>query len=416
MSSATKDAVHVIGKGITSCAVKPSLPCKTPGNERMTSDGSNVGKVMLDADAREEVALMERVKNIDPEHLFTLQGVHSCIPKKDAVLIRKAFQEQGCSPSRFRKTAKDTRLRQLILPYGGIPLALLSSDELVDSIKHLSNGNVSQAVSILYTEIARLIYAAKRLRELNMSHCDLHAGNILFNPTTGRFTVIDFGFLQTGKTVAHFLLGLRGYETNPVPQHPTEMALFVLLANKDRTLQPLPILSGDAPEDIVEAIEEGASGRSETLLRKELAFLPAENPYRSLSKAMLPEKVPGGDVMFRNRCRAIVGMREMTGDAPSTLNKTIKAFRFAIETIDSFAIGNIIQTILTKVDMGYPELRETPSYAKLMRVFRMIAGKMSQSNPAERISAEKSLEILVPLQKTIPQDPRGVNVMSFMGR
>lgn len=403
--------IRVIGKGITSCAVKPSLPCK---DDATVGGVSSVGKVMLDSDAKEEIALMEKIKKIDPAHIFTLQGVQSCIPKKDAVAIRKAFREQGCSPSRFRKSPKEAKLRQLILPYGGIPLALLSTEELIESLKRISNNDPAHAIALLFTEITRLIYSAKRLRELNMSHCDLHAGNILYNPATGRFTVIDFGFLQTGKTVASFLLGLRGYETNPVPQHPTEMALFVLLANQNRTLRALPILGGDAPESILEAIEEGARGRSETQLRKELAFLPADAPYRSLSKAMLPENVPGGDVMFRDRCRAIVGMREMTEDAPSTLDKTIKAFRFAIETIDSFGIGNIIKTTLTKIDLGYPELREASSHAKLLRIFRVIAEKMSHPDPTERISADKSLEILTPLQKTVGEDPRGNNERRFI--
>ena len=394
----TKD-VKVVGSGVSSCVVKPRFRCR---NERGKINTGSIAKVMLKDDAKEETELLEKIEMLDPKGIFTLKGFRACIPEEDTRVIRELFEEQSCFPSKFRNEKKSEKLRQIIMPYGGVPLFNLTSSEFTHIYKSLSNNNDNRIVSMIFTECCRLLYGVSQLQSKMMTHNDLHYGNILVNQETGKIIIIDFGYMRDNKKEGSFLLTLRGLAERDPTQLPTEIVFFNELANKQHQLTPLHILSNDIPSDILEAIRDCSKGRSKEQLRRIMNTLPFDSVYRPYKHIFFPKDVPGMDTILQKRCMSVIGMRESTKHISELHKKTIHAYQKTLKTVDSFAIGNVINEIIHKVQISKSSLVDND----ILTLMLAISKRMTTPNQNVRILSQKALDILKPVFKITTPDNR----------
>jgi len=418
---------RVIGKGVTSCVVKPRYRCKdeTPRDYRKKSQ-AEVGKVMNKGDAKEESRYDTEMNKLDPRNLFTLGKSRVCMPKGSPSDIRTELIAQGCNTRRLMKDMNQP-VAMVISSYGGKSVDKIDPDTLAQSFLNLlesttpSSRTEQQMVSIMVTESLRLLYAVARIQQSGRTHFDFHSGNVLINPTTGELRVIDFvnantnDFMVSNNVIIGMiiryasLIGLRNYH-----QFPTELPILALLAtnnngpntNTPTTLYPVVVLDPDLPPDIRDAIEDGAEGRSPSALRAALRRLSPNSPYLVIGDVLLPDRIPEGDVLFHERCQAIVGMRKMTASAKSTANKTRLAFRECIRTIDSFAAGNVLHEYIVKTigGLGSSSQLDIASLDVLLR----IVDALRNPDPSKRVHVKRAIQSLLSLGASLPKDPRGL--------
>jgi len=423
MKHKTLRRARVIGKGVTSCVVKPRYVCtdETPKDYREKSP-AEVGKVMNKSDAKEESRYDTEMEKLDPRNLFTLGKSRVCMPKGSPSDIRTEIIAQGCNTRRLMRDMNQP-VAMVISSYGGKSVDRVDPDALARSFTQIlestSSSQTEQGkhiVSIMITESLRLLYAVARIQQSGKTHFDYHAGNVLINTTTGDLRVIDFVNANTNEFMVSnediigmiiryaSLIGLRNYH-----QFPTELPILALLATgnaKDAKLYPVIALDPDLPTDIRDAIEDGAEGRSPNALRSALRRLSPKSPYLVIGDVLLPERIPEGDVLFHERCKAITGMRKMTASVKSTANKTRLAFRECIRTIDSFAAGNVLHEYIVKTigGLGTSSQLDIPSLDVLLR----IVDALRNPNPFERVHVKRAIKSLLSLAGSLPKDPRGV--------
>ena len=416
---------RVIGKGVTSCVVKPRYRCKneTPKDYRKRSS-TEVGKIMTTGDAKEESRYDTEMERLDPSNIFTLGKSRVCMPRGSPSDIREELIAQGCNTRRLMKDMSQP-VAMVISSYGGKSVDGIDPDTLARSFTNIVKSTPrsrteqgKQMVSIMVTESLRLLYAVARIQKIGKTHFDFHSGNVLINTENGVLRVIDFVNANTNKFMVSndeiigmivryaSLIGLRNYH-----QFPTELPILAMLATNDtnpvsKSLYPVIVLDPDLPPDIRDAIEDGAEGRSSSSLRAALRRLSPKSPYLVVGDILLPERIPEGDVLFHERCKAIVGMRKMTDSVKSTANKTKLAFRECIRTIDSFAVGNVLHEYIVKTAGGIgtsPQL-DIVSLDVLLRIVDAIRNP----NPYERVQVKNAIKALLSLAASLPKDPRGL--------
>lgn len=421
MKHKTLRRARVIGKGVTSCVVKPRYVCtdETPKDYREKSP-AEVGKVMNKSDAKEESRYDIEMEKLDPLTLFTLGKSRVCMPKGSPSDIRTELIAQGCNTRRLMKDMTQP-VAMVVSSYGGKSVDMIDPDTLAHSFTQILESTPSShaekgkhIVSIMVTESLRLLYAVTRIQNSGKTHFDFHAGNVLINPTTGDLRVIDFVNANTNEFMVSnediigmiiryaSLIGLRNYH-----QFPTELPILALLATNDNNkLYPVIALDPDLPADIRDAIEDGAEGRSPNALRSALRRLSPKSPYLVIGDVLLPERIPEGDVLFHERCKAITGMRKMTASVKSTANKTRLAFRECIRTIDSFAAGNVLHEYIVKTigGLGTSSQLDIPTLDVLLR----IVDALRNPDPFERVHVKRAVKSLLSLAGSLPKDPRGI--------
>ena len=414
---------RVIGKGVTSCVVKPRYVCtdETPKDYREKSP-TEVGKVMNKRDATEESRYDTEMEKLDPLTLFTMGKSRVCMPKGSPSDIRTELIAQGCNTRRLMRDMNQP-VAMVISSYGGKSVDRIDPDALAHSFTQLLESTSSsrteqakQIVSIMVTESLRLLYGVARIQKSGKTHFDFHSGNVLINIKKGDLRVIDFVNANTNEFMVSnddiigmiiryaSLIGLRNYH-----QFPTELPILALLAtgnNSDNKLYPVIALDSDLPSDIRDAIEDGAEGRSPNALRSALRRLSPKSPYLAIGDVLLPERIPEGDVLFHERCKAIIGMRKMTSSVQSTANKTRLAFRECIRTIDSFAAGNVLHEYIVKTigGLGTSYQLDIASLDILLRII----DALRNPNPSERVHVKRAIKSLLSLGASLPKDPRGL--------
>lgn len=415
---------RVVGKGVTSCVVKPRYQCnnETGDTYQMASKGE-IGKIMNRKDAKEETQYTDEIHKLDPSGLFTLGESRVCMPTGSASDIRKELLSQGCNTRRLMKDM-NTPVAMVITQYGGKSVDDISPTRLANSFKMLTSSSSStrgeqgnQILSIMVTEAMRLLYAVSRIQSIGRTHFDLHSGNVLIHPKTGELRVIDFVNANTNEfmvpnddivqMILHYasLMNMRNYL-----QFPTELPMLAILASneieesKKVILDPVIVLDPDLPMELREAIEDGAEGRSPAALRSVLRTLSPKSPFLVIGDILLPERIPEGDTLFHERCRAIVGMREMTRTLQMTPDRTRRAFRECIRTIDSFAAGNVLHEYLVKTIGGLST--SVRMDMKRLGVFLQVIDGLRNPNPSARVRTSIAIQSLISLASTLPKDPR----------
>ena len=166
-----------IGKGAYGCVFSPPAPC-LPEQEDGTSPPSRVGKVFLSKrNASDELKLYNSlVFSVDPKNTFTVQFHGVCKPDISAI------QESELHKCRFSKKLT-ANVRQLVYTHGGMSL--------------LSVTNKGHSMLDVLLAMTPLFKGLKLLGQKRMVHQDIKPANVVYQPETGRVSLIDFGLATT---------------------------------------------------------------------------------------------------------------------------------------------------------------------------------------------------------------------------
>lgn len=172
---------EILGEGTYGCVIKPNLKCKS--NKKIDYKG-RVSKIMKEKHAKEELAEMDKIKNIDNIEKYTIRTPIKCKPK-----INNTFDEivSKCQTdnvaSTFNNNKKD--LSQLLVDDGGLDLHKFS---------HKIYENLSlHDQKVFMTSILQLFKGLKFFSENDIIHQDVKSLNIVYNVSTGKIRYIDFG-------------------------------------------------------------------------------------------------------------------------------------------------------------------------------------------------------------------------------
>ena len=255
------------------------------------------------------------------------------------------------------------------------------------------------------------------IQNTGRTHFDIHAGNVLFDEKTARLNVIDFQSAFNGDfMVVNQLLPLilirysELFKHHEYTQFPTELPILSILGTRksSNVFHPVIVLNKDFPADILNAIQDGAEGRSSSLLETSLQKLPIGSIYKQIEDVLLPSNIPGGEILYKKRCKAILGMRKYAdkhgGD--STKKRTEVVLRESFKTIDSYAVGSVLYTILIKLNYSHPEIFYDSNAGNIL--VKIIEG-LKNPDITKRIKADDAMKALFSLRKALPNDIRRIS-------
>ena len=211
-----------LGKGTYKCVLGPAVPCQQDGIVPFgdVDDEDYVSAFIGNDNADEELAEVEKIRDIDPDGDFTNipirldNGEYKCKPNTgyrtsdrtraiDEIhncgdVVEKIFRSRyGRYPFNNQEIVNhinDIPLRQLIYKNGGSDIKDLNSDLLeangIDTLEFLKS-------------LRGVFEGLKAIYENGYVHNDIKYLNVLYNPTAespysdsgGRFAIIDFGML-----------------------------------------------------------------------------------------------------------------------------------------------------------------------------------------------------------------------------
>ena len=161
---------HLLQEGSYGCAFTPSLPCKK--SKARSKAARIVGKIIKKENAEVELSIGTLIRGIEGwSNYYIIQEEDDCT-KSNFTQLRKEYAQQ----CKLYRKSSDSKLTQLLSPYGGTPLRLYgitASFNFIDTLRHMLEG-------------------VAKLNEQGICHFDLHEGNILVD-TNDVCKVIDFG-------------------------------------------------------------------------------------------------------------------------------------------------------------------------------------------------------------------------------
>jgi serine/threonine protein kinase len=363
--------MKLVGQGVSSCVLYPPYPC----------DGDNtkirknmVGKVMRDDKASDEEKRYQIVHSLDPKRIFSPKKVFRCKIGKHTKSLLSKLNTLECNTFKGKQVDK---LEQIIMTNHGIPLYTYSFDKF---------NNVKYYIR----EIKRLLYCVSVLRKNRLSHMDLHTGNILVDPKTGKCTVIDFGELTRDKDVYSYVQR-RVFTKKDYVQFPPELIILsVIISHKNR--EDIGRVIETLDTKLVSMLKQGASsGRLSGEIVRE--FSSRSKYHKIIGDLLNPEDFPeiSRENLFSLRCKALLTLRDTI--------RVYKSFAYACAmsfvTIDSYAIGLILQKISQKIVMNNLDIVKTNEFQTVQGIIK----RMTSSYIQERISSKQALDIIIDLNK-----------------
>ena len=175
-----------IGEGTYGCVIEPSLHCKTKQSKNTYK--KRVSKVMLTRHADEEMREYGLISKADPNQRYYLGKPIIC-KVKDNRKTRKAIKK--CKRAdKYLKNINDTSL--IIMENGGINLSILS-----DNIKNWKNTpQHRKKIRDILFEFRRLFEGIQVFLKNDIIHHDIKPQNVVYNMTTNRMNIIDFGLMR----------------------------------------------------------------------------------------------------------------------------------------------------------------------------------------------------------------------------
>ena len=184
----------VIGEGAFGCVHSPSLRCSEPGYNY----ANKVSKLMEQKYAVAELKEYDLINSIDPEHKFSLDNPRMCTPAADSAATIKEcpiLQHRFLS---YNKKSGESQMKDdlalLIMPNGG--------RDLFHWYYELQGSNMELAEKkkwsdTFWRKTPILFKGLKVLQDRKVAHRDIKIENIVFDPTTSRLRMIDFGLMKT---------------------------------------------------------------------------------------------------------------------------------------------------------------------------------------------------------------------------
>jgi serine/threonine protein kinase len=359
--------MKLVGQGVQSCVIQPPYSCDT---EKIPKN--SVSKILTREKAIEEENKYKIVHSYDPKRIFSPKNVFRCEISKPTRDVLHDLNKLRCTTFK-NKRHKVYSLEQIVMTKHGIPLHKTNLSSFYKDI--------NTCETYIVREIRRLLYCASVLRSHKYSHMDLHSGNILVDKTTGKLTVIDFGELTKDINIYSYIRD-RKFTKRDYTQFPPETVIISTILSTD-TREETGSEIKNMSSDIVRLLQHGyTTGR----LAGELVGVLKKTKYLScLSDIMDPTNFPSisRDNLYSLRCGALLSLRNIL--------KQGKSFSYACAlsfvTIDSYAIGEIIKTILKHVILNDPVF-----YSKsILRDINTKIYKLTNTNINERTSARSVL-------------------------
>lgn len=171
----TQNGGDYLGKGMYGCVFRPPIKCQQKLKNIKTTEKNNlIGKVFKENPRMtQEYNMVMVIKNIDPNHLFTLQVYGHCHINKTDYEKNKA--SSNCDVV-YNKNKSDT---QIVYEYGGVDLKKLPHKK-----------------TYIMDVLRRLIYIVEGLKTLynnDLMHNDVKLQNLVYSTSNKKLALIDFG-------------------------------------------------------------------------------------------------------------------------------------------------------------------------------------------------------------------------------
>ena len=178
---------EILGEGTYGCVIKPYLKCKS--NKKLDYIG-RVSKIMREKDAKEELAEMDKIKNINNIEKYTIRTPIKCKPKIDDKFDKIV---KDCNTNNVASTyRKDkNKLSQLLVDDGGLDL-----QKFVYKIYENLSLHDQQ---VFMTSLLHLFKGLKFFSDNDIIHQDIKSLNIVYNVANGKIRYIDFGLAVSKK-------------------------------------------------------------------------------------------------------------------------------------------------------------------------------------------------------------------------
>lgn len=191
-----------LASGTYGCAFAPQLPCKVSGKIPKNA----VGKIFDDANAfKEEVRFNRLILKIDPTGYFTPRFYGTCVV--NFAKVSEADESYKCD------LYSQAIPKQTIMENGGVPLKTAVS-------KH------GIMIDTLIVAFYPLFVGLSMLLKRKVAHSDIKPSNMLYNITTRRAVLIDFGLMTK---ITDIVKNDHGILTHTYLYYPPELKIYARL-------------------------------------------------------------------------------------------------------------------------------------------------------------------------------------------
>jgi len=177
--------INVIGEGGFGCVHRPSLKCKSETKTKINYY-NKTSKVLLKSEASKELKEYRELKKIDKNNDFYLGVPKKCTPDTSLQSNIDAFK--------LCKLSKETPLHKtelFIMNDGG--------ENIKQYVTNMNQWNIDDSslvkCELFLLEVLRLFRALLVFNEHGVIHFDIKPHNIVYNESTNRLNIIDFGLL-----------------------------------------------------------------------------------------------------------------------------------------------------------------------------------------------------------------------------
>jgi serine/threonine protein kinase len=164
----------LVAQGGFGCVFRPNLPC--PGEKTRTP--KTISKVLAIHDAHKELGETANIDKIDPTFKYHLPTPNLCgyQPIND--------YEPGMENCRIRQKVHPDRLALLQYKDGGLSLDKFNETHAIDTVDKLKT---------FWREFYALFVGLDEMSQMQYTHSDIKAENIVIDPQTYNINFIDFG-------------------------------------------------------------------------------------------------------------------------------------------------------------------------------------------------------------------------------
>lgn len=364
--------MKLVGQGVSSCVLCPPYPC---AGDNGKIERNMVGKIMRSSKAEEEEKKYQLVHSLDPKRIFSPKKVFRCSIGTNTKSLLSKLRILECNTFKDKKIKT---LEQIVMTHHGIPL-------------HKFKFNKHNNLKYFIRETKRLLYFTSILRENRLSHMDLHPANVLLDPKSGICTIIDFGELTSDKDVYSYVQQ-RVFTKKDYIQFPPELIIVSIIVSHKHRERIGSVLKSLNPR-FVSLLEHGErTGRLSGVIVREFSL--RSKYHKIIGDFLNPEGFPeiSRENLFSLRCKAILTIH--------TLLKSGKSFAYVCAmcfvTIDSYAMGLLLQKISEKVSLQNLDIVNTREFQVVQGVIKRLTSSYIQ----ERISSKEALDIIIDLKKT----------------
>jgi serine/threonine protein kinase len=175
----------VIGEGTYGCIHKPSLKCK---NKNLKYN-KKISKILLKKNAKKEMDEYDILSKIDKKHNYYLGNPVLCEPAENEYNL-ESIKKCETFKDDDNQNINDNDL--IIMNDGGINLEVFA-----DKMHERTNSSeTTKIMELFWIEFHRVLMGIQLFLKNGIIHFDMKPQNIVYNETTNRINIIDFGLMR----------------------------------------------------------------------------------------------------------------------------------------------------------------------------------------------------------------------------